>query len=285
MKYFYHHLLNERKAWIWIGFTLMTFGLVWLRAEDAQENIASPAQIEEKISSPVGFELYGWSYGPSFGKWDNGNVPGAAGTADRPSAITTQAILTLPMTQNFKLSVIPMFDIAPFTSNDKFVLYNPTVGFQGDLIKAGGFSWWARFEMALPLTESSRTAGMILGPQSVMSLKYAFSNIEAETVLVPSITFYNQSRISNYLYVSPRLFYIFNDSWRLVALMESHFTKDAGKDLSEFNTMRGSNLGIGFRKSWQGGDYWIQPFVNLYPFGRVAADSVFAGFFFNARLL
>ncbi len=224
-------------------------------------------------SSLVKADLYGWTYSNSIDNWD-GRRATAAGVPGGPIQINNQIIVHTPAFGSMDFHVVGNFVLQPFMG----VLLqgqDPTAGIQGTVYENGGFSYWGRYHLILPVTGSSRADGLITGPESVSSLSYRFPNsrFKTELVLVPSMKFFNNGDVTAFLYASPRLWYLVSDSFWLLSIYETAWeSKRTG--LNSMLSTGAPNLGFGFRYISQNGKgLYVQPFVNVYPFGPSLASS------------
>lgn len=132
-----------------------------------------------------------WFYGPSLGN-PRRRAPKAQGDAAIPMALTTQLTLAVPLFGRVQAAATPAFTLQPFEGS-ALQLQNPSFGLQTDIVesKGGPFSYWARYEVVTPVTESSRAAGQRLVPQAVNVVTYqpSGSGWIFRLVAVPSVTF------------------------------------------------------------------------------------------------
>jgi hypothetical protein len=230
----------------------------------------------------VKLDLYGWGYSNSFSEW-NGRVPKADGTSGDPIQIVTQLIAHTHAFGPLDFTVIPQFILQP-GEGQRFQLLNPTLGFQGTLVEVGGFSYWARFETAVPLLEKSRQEGMVVGPQIINSLGYKIpgTRLQAELVLIPSLSVKTAGTTSS-LFVSPRLYYNINDSFWLVGISQFGFESKVG--VLNLGSSGPVSIGAGMRYTAnQGRGLWVQPFANFYA-AEKAATTAHLGVQFGGPLL
>lgn len=241
--------------------------------------------LEEQAVAPkpaLSIDLFGWSYTNAFAKW-NGRTPKADGTSGDPMQIVTQITAHTPAFGVFDFEVTPQFILQP-TEGQRFQLLDPTVGFQGVVVESGGFSYWARYEAALPFVEKSHRDGVIVIPQAINALAYVFprTKLKAELVLIPSITVKNTGT-SGSLYVSPRLYYLVSDSFWLMSIAQ--FGYDSKKGPFNYYTTGPASVGVGARfLAGQGRGLWVQPFANFYA-NENAATTAHMGVNFGGPLL
>lgn len=231
----------------------------------------------------LAIDWFGWTYTNAFADW-NGLRPSADDSPGKPVQIVNQISVRTPAFGPMDFVVMPQFTIQPM-QGQRFQLGNPTVGFVGTVAESGGFSYWARYDVAVPLLASSRNEGMIATPGAVNSIGYRFPNsrFKLEATIVPQVTFFNNGEQSAFLYASPRVYYFMSDSWLLVGLLETY--AEIKRGASAITQAAPPNLGFGFRySSAEGKGLWVQPFVDVYPFGRVAS-AAHLGVFFGGPLL
>jgi hypothetical protein len=234
----------------------------------------------------IGVELYGWSYGSGLGRLD-GRQPNNDGTPGDPIEVVNQISITHPTNVGLDFVLMPQFSFRPFLSDDefkKFELKDPTFGLVGTVYQSGGFTWWARFENALPLSQLSRDDKVILAPGAVSTFSYRFarSSWELQATLSPSVSLLSGGDFKSYLYFSPRVNYIFDDSWALFTYLEAATETEAGAGLTNFTSAQDTNLGMGVRYSVAG--MFFEPSINVYPFGEVQdSTTAFIGFFFGGK--
>lgn len=249
--------------------------------EGSVEETISPAPAAPRLA----IDLYGWGYSSAFSNF-NGKKVNADATSGGPMDIVTQIIPHYPAFAGLDFEVTLQFALQP-TQGQAINLNNPTVGLQGVLVETGGFSYWARMEAAVPLTQKSRDEGMLFAPQVINTLGYRFegTKLKLEVVAIPSFTVFNNGTTSTGLYVSPRLYYLVNDSLWLVGLAEGGASADRGTGFFNFHGNGPYNLGVGFRyTSLAGRGLWVQPFFNFNPGGRLVSNG-HLGVFFGGPLL
>ncbi len=230
----------------------------------------------------VGLDLYGWTYSNAFAKWD-GRTPKSDGLGSSPIQIVTQLTAHTPAFGGFDFEITPQFAFQPL-EGERFQLLDPTAGFQGVVAEAGDFSYWARFETALPLLEKSRLAGMVTSPQAinVFGYKIAGTPLKAELVLIPSVNFKN-SGTSGFLYVSPRLYYSLSDSFWIISVVQLGY--ESQKGMFNYQAAGPASVGLGMRYLSGGGKgLWVQPFANFYA-NDTAATTAHLGVNFGGPLL
>lgn len=252
--------------------------------------VAATGSIEESagpgVWSNIGFGLFGWTRGNGVGRWD-GRQTKADGSPGDPVEITNQISVTYPTNIGMDFVVMPQFTVRPLLTTadkDRFELLNPTVGIVGTVMQRGGFSWWARFDNALPVTATSRRDGMVINPCAVNSVAYRFSRSgwEVQTVLVPTFKIFSNGEASSFLYVSPRLNYIVDDSWTVFGILETATETKRGAGLTNFVASGATNLGAGVKYSFS--DLYLQPYLNIQPFNPITDKSMFIGMMFGGRL-
>lgn len=246
--------------------------------------------IEESVPTTtwekIGVELYGWSYGSGVGRFD-GRQPNNDGTPGDPVEIVNQVSITHPTNVGLDFVLMPQFSFRPFLSDAEFKAFelkDPTFGLVGTVYQSGGFSWWARFENALPLSQGSRDDKVILAPGSVNTFSYRFARSpwELQTTISPSISLLSGGEFKSYLYFSPRVNYIFDDSWALFTYLEAATETEPGAGLTNFTSAQDTNLGLGVRYSVAG--MFFEPSINVYPFGEVQdSTTAFVGLFFGGK--
>lgn len=229
----------------------------------------------------------GWLYGPAIGNW-NTRAPNIQGQAAIPMAMTTQLTLSVPLFGRFKAAVTPTFTMQPFEGST-LQLQNPSFGVQGDVVesKGGPFSYWARYEVVVPVTAATRAAGQRLVPQAVNVLSYqpTGTNWQFRLVAVPSATIFDDGSWGMNAYFSPQIHYLVNDRFRVVALLEKYMIRRKDAHVFDFRDSQPSNMGLGVRYTlWRDG-LWFQPFLNFYPFGPINGNTVHLSFFFGGRVL
>jgi hypothetical protein len=264
---------------LWIGIAQTAFAAVPSGSiEDSTEG-----GFADKLK--VGF--FGWAYGNGLGKWD-GRRAKHDGTDGDPVEVLNQISVMYPSNLGMDFVVMPQFKVRPLlTTPDKgpFEIVDPTIGLVGTVYKAGGFSWWARFDNALPLSAGSRKDGMILNPGAVNSIAYRFpsSSWELQAVIVPSFAVHDNGDLKSFLYTSPRVNYILDDSWTVFGIMETATETKRAAGLFNFTSASPTSLGGGFKYSFS--SLYVQPFLNVYPFGRVDGASTYIGMFFGGDLM
>ncbi len=272
--------MQFRSFWIFLALALSA-------ADFTMAAVEPSGSLEQTAPSPgrplIAVDWYGWTYTNALAQW-NGLKPTADGSPASPVQIVNQISVHTPAFGPMDFVVMPQFVIQPM-QGERFQLWNPTVGIVGTVAESGGFSYWARYDVAVPLLGKSRAEGMIATPGAVNSIAYRFpdSKFKVEATIVPQVTFFNNGEKSAFLYASPRLYYLFNDSWWLVTLAETYAEIKRGAD--KITQASPPNLGVGFRySSLAGKGLWVQPFLNVYPFGRVAS-AAHLGVFFGGPLL
>ena len=269
---------------------LVAVGLVFIGVH-ASANTDATASLESTRPKSrwerMELGVNGWFYGPAIGNWDT-RAPNIQGQAAIPMAMTTQFTLSVPLVGRFQAAVTPAFTMQPFEGST-FQLQNPSVGVQGDVIesKGGPFSYWARYEVVVPVTAATRAAGQVIVPQAVNVLSYqpTGSNWQFRLVAVPSATFFDDGTWGMNAYFSPQVHYIFSDRFRVVALLEKYMIRRKDAHVFDFRDSQPSNMGLGVRYTlWHDG-LWFQPFLNFDPFGTISANTMHLSFFFGGRLL
>ncbi len=272
-----------QSRWL-VGFIVLLAFHAPSQMEAAVEPSGSLEQAVPASPSPlIGIDWYGWTYSNAFAEW-NGLKPSPDSAPGSPVQIINQISIHTPAFDSMDFVFMPQFAIQPM-QGERFQLWNPTVGIVGTVAESGGFSYWARYDVAVPLLAKSRAEGMIATPGAVNSLAYRFPNspFKVEATIVPQVTFFDNGEKSAFLYASPRLYYIFNDSWSLITLAETQ--SEIKRGASKITQAAPPNLGVGFRySSLAGKGLWVQPFINVYPFGRVAS-AAHLGVFFGGPLL
>ncbi len=232
---------------------------------------------------------FGWSYGPSFGNWNEGQSPSIQGSPGTSTGLFTQLLLTAPINEKFRFAAIPMFVAQPFDNQQKARWLNPSFGFQGVLWSANGFTHWARFEVVAPATEGAARDGLVIAPQTVQVLTYRGleSNWEFQNVVVPTHNFFKNGESSGSLYVSPMISYYLSRGFRFTLLSEHFFGRDRGLEMNQLRETQPDFVGLGFRQTWflsNERTIFIHPYVNTFP-DRLSADNVHFAMMFGGRLL
>lgn len=236
--------------------------------------------------SKINVDLFGWSYSNSFSQWD-GLRASADGSSRGPVEIISQWQIHTPLFGSMDLVVMPQVKLQP-TMGVLFQAQDVTAGIQGSVASSGGFSYWARYELAFPLSQGSAKDGLITAPQSVNSVAYQFpgTKVKLEGVLVPSLKFFNNGEQSFFLYASPRLYYLASDSFWVMSILETSWEAARGKALSTFSRLDPPTLGIGVRyTTLNGRGMYVQPFFNVYPWGTDVANSAHLGVMFGGPIL
>lgn len=269
-------------------------GLVLLAAISAKAQ-STVTTSTSKLPAPkpsllkeVQIGVFGWSYGPAFGNFD-GSTPNSQGPQTNSSNATTQLAISAPISEQWRAVVIPSFILEPFSQTASSRLLNPTVGVQGTVFTNGAFTYWTRFEAALPATDVSYRDGLVVGPQTVQVVSYRQpdSPWEAQGVVVPGTSFFKNGENNGFLYLSPMVSYHINREWRIAALSEHFFGRERGSNISRLIETQPDMIGLGVRKTWFIGEektLFFQPYVNTFP-DRIAADNAHIAFLFGGRLL
>jgi hypothetical protein len=229
-------------------------------------------------------DLYGWTYGNSIDTWD-GRRATANGNPGDPIQINTQIIAHTKAFGTMDFHVVGNFVLQPFMGLF-FQGQDPTAGIQGTVAEGNGFSYWARYHLMVPVTYKSRSEGLVTGTEAINTLSYRFPNskFKVETVLIPSVKYYNNGDKTVFMYASPRLYYLWSDSLWLLSIYETSW--ESKRQTSDNVYTTGSpNLGFGFRYISQNGKgLYVQPFINTFPFGASLA-AAHLGVVFGGPLL
>lgn len=238
--------------------------------------------IEDTVTSPsgVGIDLYSWGYFSPLSNW-NSKGSSASGATTDPFQIVNQVTLHTPAFGKFDFEITPQIVLQPY-EGERFQLLDPSIGFEGTLIEAGGFTYWARYEALVPVTSDSQEEGMLLGPQAVQGFDYRFpgSRFRAEISTTWGVKLFRGGQAQASIYFSPRLYYSFTDAFSLVSIMESSFESTRGGSLLDLAQDGDLTLGVGVKYATLSGDgLWVQPFLNFYPAGNLASNAHLAVFF------
>ena len=232
--------------------------------------------------------LFGWTKGNGIGQWD-GRQATHDGKAGDPVEVMNQISVMYPSNLGLDFVVMPQFSVRPLlTTPDKgaFELKDATVGIVGTVYKSGGFSYWARFDNALPLSSGSRKDGIVLNPGSVNSIAYRFpsSSWELQAVIAPSFAVHDNGDLKSFLYASPRVNYIVDSSWTVFAILEATTETKRAAGLFNFVSAGPTNIGAGFKYSFS--SVFLQPYLNVYPFANKINDSnMYVGMMFGGDLM
>lgn len=163
---------------------------------------------------------------------------------------------------------------------------NPAFGLAGTHIEGDRGSWWARYEISPALTEASRNAGQRFTVRAIKSLGYslgASKRFKLGAFIVPAWTLSGDGS-SHSLYAMPSLSYTVTDRLSWGMFVETAYSRAKGTGILDWSEAMDPNLAIGPTYSFKSG-YWVQPFVNLYPGGRINADTTHLGVYFGGRVL
>jgi hypothetical protein len=244
---------------------------------------------KKNIFKDIQIGVFGWSYGPAIGNFDQGTTPNVQGPQQASSNATTQIAISAPVNDQWRAVVIPTFTVEPFAETNRGRLQNPTLGIQGTVYTNGGFSYWTRFEAAVPASEASYRDGLVAGPQTVQVLSYRGEGSAwgFQHVVVPGTSFFKNGETSGFLYMSPMISYHINDDWRITLLSEHFWGRERGTNVSRLIETQPDMIGLGFRKTWTlsaNQNLFIQPYVNSFP-DRLSVDNAHIAFLFGGRLL
>ncbi len=236
--------------------------------------------------SRLGLELYSWTYSNPLSNW-NGRAATADGSEGDPVEVWNQLTLSTPLFGSLHLEVTPQFVLRLGPSEDsRFRLEDPSVGVEGDLIDSEAFTLWARYEVLLPVAAESRESGMLFAPQASQTLEWRIPNtrLRAELTFIPVLKFYADGTKLGAVYLSPRVYYSISDSLDVFSILESNFESPEGEHFLQLKLVDSVSVGAGVRyQSGQEG-FWVQPFLNVYPSGRMASNA-HLGVFFGGPLL
>lgn len=272
---------------------LSVLSLVVFGSTSFDSNAAAPTgSVEEKIDErsswdKIGLELYGWSYGAGVGQM-NGRKPSADGSEGDPIEVVNQFTMSYPTSSGMDLVFVPSFSFRPFLTTDEaggFELKDPTIGMSGTLWESGGWSLWARFDNAIPLSTASRDDGMVLSPGTLALLSYRFaaSGFELQTVVQPNFSILSNGDMKSYLFFSPRLNYLFNTTWALFGYLETAAETERAAGLTNFVSAQDTHVGVGVRYNFA--DLFLEPSINMFPFGDVRnSTTTFVSLFFGGKL-
>ncbi len=256
------------------------------------DSSAAPAipSIQQNVpassTSRLKMDLFGWSGSNALSRWD-GRKAKADGSQGGPIEVNNQVILSLPAFGGLDYSLVTHWVLQP-TMGVLVRGLDPAVGVQGVIYENGGFSYWARYHTAIPVTESSRSKGLITKPEAVNSFSYRFAGtkIKLEAVIVPSMEIFDNGDASTFVYASPRFYYLMNDSFWLMSILETGWTSTKGQNPLVLAQADPATLGFGFRYTSDGGKgLYVQPFLNIFPFGQAIASTAHLGVIFGGPLL
>jgi hypothetical protein len=264
--------------------TALVFALSFAPAFGAvEEEKGSLSAAASKVVTPeaqkmLNIDLFGWAYGPALSNFD-GRTATADGVSGSPMTIRTQLAIHTPAFGPFNFMVMPQFDLQPnFASSDRFVLQDPSVGLQGVVYDKNGLTVWTRMEVYAPVTVASRNKNQVANPAITTAISYRppGTKLRIDTVFQNAISFYGNGEVSSGLYVSPRIYYLMNDSFWLMSILEAPFSGARGNAPLTLEKIA-PNLGVGFRYLTQNGKgLWIQPFFDVFPGDRIASSAHFA---------
>ncbi len=232
----------------------------------------------------------GWSYGPSFGQFTSGRSATPMGDLGSPVTVGTQFNLSAPAGfGDFRYTAVEALTWNPFDPAQGSSLMNvgnPAFGVAGTHVEGDRASWWARYEISPALNEASRSAGQQFTLRAIKSLGYALGAAKRwklGAIVVPAWTV-ARAGSSHSVYAMPSLNYTLTDRLSWGMFVETAYSHAAGTGILDWSKAMDPNLAIGPTYSFKSG-YWLQPFVNLYPGGRVNADTTHLGVYFGGRVL
>lgn len=271
--------------------TLILNALLLGSSSLAQANTGQSTQQARKLwYQDLRLGMFGWSYGPSFGQFTSGRGATPSGDLGSPVTVGTQFNLSAPAGfGDYRYTVVDALTWSPFERADGTSIVtaaNPAVGVAGTLMETSSFSWWGRYEVSPALTTASQEAGQIATIRAIKALTYKFGPKQRWSIgsfLVPQVTVL-QDGTSNSLYIWPSINYAANDKVTWTIFVESSWARAKGDSLLNWTKSMDPNLAFGPTVSFKNG-FWLQPFLNVYPGGRVNMDTAHLGMYFGGRLL
>ncbi len=249
----------------------------------------STAEAKKQWYQDLRLNLFGWSYGPSFGQFGEGRGATSTGALGSPVTIGTQLNINAPAFGGFLYTAIEALTWSPFNATSQTTLLtpsNPAFGIAGTHIDRTDFSWWARYEIEPAVLSASVQRGEVLTARSVTVLT---ANLgpkrywSLRAIVVPAWQVLN-SGTTNSVYLMPSVSYIVHDRLSWMLFLEAAYSRAAGDSFLSWSKAMDPNLAFGPVYSFKSG-YWMQPFVSTYPGGRINADTTFAGIYFGGRVL
>jgi hypothetical protein len=257
----------------------------------AEANSGQSAQVARKRwHEDLRLGLFGWSYGPAFGQFTSGRGATPSGELGSPVTVGTQFNLSAPAGfGDYRYTAVDALTWSPFereTGTSIVSAANPAFGLAGTALETQSFSWWGRYEISPAVTTASQEAGQIATIRAIKSLGYKFGPKQRWSLgafLVPAVTFL-QDGSSNSFYIWPSINYASNDKVTWTIFVESAWSRAKGDSLLNWSKAMDPNLAFGPTVTFNSG-YWLQPFLNVYPGGKINTDSAHLGLYFGGRLL
>jgi len=249
----------------------------------------STAEVKKQWYQDLRVNLFGWSYGPSFGQFGAGRGATSTGALGSPVTIGTQLNLNAPAFGGFRYTAIEALTWSPFNpvpQNALLTPSNPAFGIAGNHIDRSDFSWWARYEIEPAVLSASVQRGEVLTARTVTSLTVNVGpkrQWSFRAVMVPALQVLN-SATANSIYLMPGISYIAHDRLSWMLFLETAYSRAAGDSFFDWSKAMEPNLAFGPLYSFKNG-YWLQPFLSTYPGGRINADTTFAGIYFGGSVL
>jgi hypothetical protein len=120
----------------------------------------------------------------------------------------------------------------------------------------------------------SKSLSWTFGPENRWSL---------QGFLLPTWTLFSQTASSNSLYFMPSLSYRVSDPVTWTLFMETFYTRSSGASFLDWSSGSTPSLAIGPSVTYKSG-FNIQPFLSIYPGGRINWDTTQLGVYFGGRL-
>jgi len=237
--------------------------------------------LEEKVStSHVKVDLYGWTYSSAFSDF-NGQTASAEGSGGGPIQLANQITAHTPAFGAFDFEITLPVVFQPFEGY-RIQVGDPGVGVEGNWTW-GRFNLWSRYDVLIPLSNTSREIGMLLGPRMDHMLQTRLARwLHSEVSWTTVLQLFGGSEWGTTVYLSPRLYYDFSDSFSLFVMMESNWQIARAESTLQLATP--VSMGLGFRYSTLAGEgIWVQPFVNFYP-SELLASNAHLGLFVGGPL-
>ncbi len=232
-----------------------------------------------------------WS-GPSLGNGDRW-TPDSYGNPDSYQSLDNEFILGYKIFANTSISGSAIFNFMPDRANDRQLQWkDPYLRLkQKNIIKSANWAFSADLRTYFPVAAKSLAADLNLGIRSSQSLEYKFTgsrwSLSAGTY-VRWNSFGNnpaqKSKQNNWVAeLTPEIAYKVSDEVGLKLsynMVGQHKRGDAFKDWSSDGTSLRPQL------SWDATDFLnISPFINLYPGGKVNAESTWLGMNMSITLI
>ena len=270
---------------------LLLMGLTPWNSAQAQSTSAQSVQQAKKLwYQDLRLGMFGWTYGPAFGQFTSGRGATPSGKLGGPVTIATLFNLNAPAGfGDYRYTLVEPLTWSPFVRGSGTPIVtvdNPAVGIAGTLIETSSFSWWGRYEVSPALTTASQEKGQIAMIRAIKALTYKFGPKQRWSVgsfFVPQVTLL-QTGTTESLYIWPSLNYAANNKITWSIFVETAWERKQGNDFLNWNNSMTPTLAFAPTVTFKNGLWW-QPFLNVYPGGKINMDSAHLGMFFGGRLL